>query len=190
MTRYVALLRGVNVGGHRRLPMAEFRELLLGLGHTEVATYIQSGNAVLTAPGGSAAAVGTGIADAVSRRFGFEAPTIVLTAEDLGRIVAANPWPREDDPKRLHVTFSATGLGEKQQAAITEAAQRASAKGSPDEARVVGGTLYLHTPDGLGRSELAVQLGRLEKSRGWPGVTTRNWATVCTLLELVGPWHP
>ncbi|HRA76291.1 MAG TPA: DUF1697 domain-containing protein [Propionicimonas sp.] len=187
MTRYVVLLRGVNVGGRRRLPMAELRELLLGLGHTEVVTYIQSGNAVLTAPGGqSAAQVGTGVADALRREFGFEVPTVVVTADQLAQIVADNPWPGEDDPKRLHVSFSSPGLGPPEEAAIAEAGRRAAAKGSADEARVVAGTLYLHTPDGLGRSELAVQLARLEKLATWPGVTTRNWATVRTLLGLVG----
>jgi uncharacterized protein (DUF1697 family) len=185
MTRYVALLRGINVGGRHRVPMAELRELLLGLGHTDVVTYIQSGSAVLTAPDGdSPAQVATGVADALQRRFGFAVPTIVVTGDDLARIVADNPWPGQGDPKRLHVSFAGRPFGPAEQEAIAAAAGRATGQGSPDEARVVGGTLYLHTPDGLGRSELAVQLGRLERRSGWPEVTTRNWATVRTLLEL------
>ena len=187
MMRSVALLRGINVGGRRRVPMAELAELVASLGHSEVVTYIQSGNVVLTpAPGQSPEQVATGITDALQRRLSLDVPVVVVAAEQLARIVANNPWPDEADPKHLHVVFSAP-ITPAQEAAVAEAQRRAADKGSADEASVVDGTLYLRTPDGLGRSELAVQLTRLEKQPASIAMTMRNWSTVRRLLELSAP---
>lgn len=185
MTRYVGLLRGINVGGRRRVGMAELRNLVAALGHSEVITYIQSGNVVLTpAAGQSPEQVANGIEAAILERLALAVPMVVVTAEHLARIVDNNPWPDEADPKHVHVAFSAHPLTSTQAAAIAEAEARARDKGSADEARVIDGTLYLRTPDGLGRSELAIQLARLEKQPASAAVTMRNWATVRKLLEL------
>jgi uncharacterized protein (DUF1697 family) len=151
---HIALLRGINVGGRNRVAMADLREVVLGLGHTEVATYIQSGN-------------------------------VVFTSAELAQVVADNPFPDEPNPRWVHVIFRNGPLGPDELAAVAAAQQRAQDEGSDDEARVVGTTLFLHTPGGLGRSELAAQLTRLGGSRtAETAGTGRNWATVNKLLAL------
>ncbi len=184
MPRYVALLRGINVGGHNRVAMADLRDLITSLGHGDVATYVQSGNVVFTAGSAAPKALADQLATAIEDNLHLTVPVVVVTADDLARIVADNPWPDEANPKALHVSFRDTTLTSDEIAAIAQAESRARDKGSRDEASVVGGTLYLHTPDGLGRSELAVQLSRLPGAKG-DRFTMRNWSTVLKLSELV-----
>lgn len=172
------LLRGVNVGGHNRLPMADLRSLLGTLGYEDVDTYLQSGNAVCTAPGPPgdvAAAVATGL----ERAFGLSVPVVARSAEQWSGLVAANPLVHlERDPKRLHVTFL-DGLPD----ADHLAALAAEADGlAPERIEVVGPDAYLHTPGGFASTRftpsfLERRLGRL--------ATTRNWRTVLALADLV-----
>jgi uncharacterized protein (DUF1697 family) len=176
---HVVLVRGVNVGGHNRLPMADLRSLLGTLGYTDVVTYLQSGNAVCTAagtPGEVAAAVATGL----DRVLGLSVPIVARSAEQWGTLVAANPLVHlERDPKRLHVTFL-DGLPD----ADHLAALAAEAGGlAPERIEVVGPDAYLHTPGGFASTRftpsfLEKRLGRL--------ATTRNWRTVLALADLVG----
>ncbi len=186
MRTHVALLRGVNVGGRNRVAMADLRDAVTALGHRDVATYIQSGNVVLTSDRPDAEQLATELEAAVAERTGVPAGVVVLAREELAAVVAANPYPDEDDPTKLHVVFARGGTSPEAAEAVAAAAQRAREKGSRDEATVVGGTLYLHTPDGLGRSELAAQLGRPAAGAGAAGTTTtRNWATVTRLLGML-----
>lgn len=183
----MALLAGINVGGHRRVPMADLREVVADLGHTEVGTYIQSGNVVFVpVPGQSTEQVADGLASGIEKRFGFAVHVVVLSAGQLADVVARSPWPEASEPKQLHVGFSRQPVSAHTSARVAEAQQRTAAKGSRDEAKVVEGVLYLHTPDGLGRSELAVQLGRLNQ-RSTDPTTMRNWATVQKLAALSLP---
>jgi uncharacterized protein (DUF1697 family) len=183
---HAALLRGVNVGGRNRVAMADLRDVVAGLGHRDVATYIQSGNVVLTSDRTGTDALATEIEDALAERTGVRAGVVVVPRDELAAVVAANPYPDEDDPKHLHVVFHRGGATRDAADVVAAAVERARAKGSPDEATVAAGTLYLHTPAGLGRSELAAQLAR-------PGVadaagataTIRNWATVTRLLAML-----
>ncbi|WP_298457106.1 DUF1697 domain-containing protein [uncultured Cellulomonas sp.] len=186
MRTHVALLRGVNVGGRGRLPMADLREAVLSLGHRDVTTYVQSGNVVLAGAVDDPAEVAAGIARALTERTPLSPDVVVLTREGLAAVVAGNPFPDEHEPTRLHAGFVQGGVGPQAPAAVADAVERARAKGSPDEACVVGGTLYLHTPDGLGRSELAAQLTRraVVTACGGP-ITLRNWATVTRLLAML-----
>jgi uncharacterized protein (DUF1697 family) len=184
MRTHVALLRGVNVGGRNRLAMADLRAVAEAEGLTDVATYIQSGNLVFCTPGTGGAAV----ADALERRIAADAgvrpAVVVLSREELEAVVAGNPYPDEADPKCLHVAFHRDELGDEGERALAAALERARAKGSRDEATVRGRLLYLRTPDGLGRSELAAQLTRAKSAA--PAGTMRNWATVTKLLALLG----
>ena len=171
MPSHVALLRGINVGGRGRVAMADLREVVASLGYEDVATYVQSGNVVFTAEAPDAAALEAAIAEQLD----VSPAVVVLSREELEQVVARNPWPDERDGKHLHVIFTA---GEPD-ADVVAAAQEKAAGG--DEARIVGGTLYMHTPNGLGRSKLAAELSR----RGPKDGTARNWTTVTKLLAML-----
>jgi len=111
---------------------------------------------------------------------------VVLSRAELARVIADNPFPDERDPKHLHAVLRVEDLDTETLAGIAEAQRRATEKGSPDESRVVGRTLFLRTPDGMGRSELAAQLARSERARATVAAgTARNWATVTRLLALL-----
>ncbi len=92
MTRYVALLRGVNIGKAKRVPMAEFRKLLAALGHTDVATLLNSGNAVFRSKSGAPDRIASDIAAAISSKLQVEVPVIVKSAKEFAAIVAGNPF--------------------------------------------------------------------------------------------------
>ena len=125
---------------------------------------------------------------AVGRRAPFLAPVKTPTSKrtvELSQVVADNPYPDETNPRYLHAAFIAERIGPDQLAVIATAQQRAGDKGSRDEATVVGRTLFLHTPGGIGRSELAAQLARTGGLLAATGsATMRNWATVTKLLDM------
>lgn len=183
MPRYVALLRGINVGGRNRVAMADLRRVVAALGHEDVVTYVQSGNVAFTAAAAPPATLAAGLAEKIATELGVRAAVVVVTADALARVIADQPWPDETTPQHLHVSFRDTPLSGCEIAAVAQAERRARDKGSPDEAAVVGGTLFLHTPNGLGRSELAAQLARLPGAKD-DRSTMRNWATVLKLREL------
>ncbi|HWH33736.1 MAG TPA: DUF1697 domain-containing protein [Acidimicrobiales bacterium] len=184
MASHVALLRGVNVGGRNRLSMADLRSVMEDLGHREVRTYIQSGNAVFGADGHSAV-LARQLAQAVGERLGIRPHVVVLSRGELAAVVAANPFPDVADPKALHAGLRHDEPGEAARAVMESARGRAQERGSGEDVRLVGRTLYLHTPAGLGRSDLAAQLalagGPLAAGEG---TTLRNWATVTRLLAM------
>jgi uncharacterized protein (DUF1697 family) len=185
MGRYVALLRGINVGGRNKVAMADLRQIAESLGHTEVATYIQSGNLVFTSPAASAIDLADALEREIVGRLGVRPAVVVISRAELAQVIADNPFPEETSPKCLHAVFRRAEMTPDAVAAVAAAQHAARAKGSQDEAIVVGRTLYLRTPGGLGRSELAARLAR-------PGGqadagTARNWATVTRLLDMLGP---
>lgn len=178
MPTHVALLRGVNVGRANRIAMADLRAVVESLGHTDVATYIQSGNVVFNAGRATAATLAAALERAIAEQTGITCAVVVLSAGRLATVIADNPYPDEDNGKSLHVGFGQEPLTAAERTQVERAVERATTKGSPDEAAVVGGTLYLHTPGGLGRSVLAAELA----SRKGPDRTTmRNWTTVMRL---------
>ena len=176
MPRYIALLRGINVGGNKKVPMARLRTLLDDLGHTEVATLLQSGNAVFTSKEKSPAKVAKAMQGAIAKEFGFEVSVILRTRDELAAAIAANPLPGADEePSRFAVSFFSDAPDPKLLARIDAKAHL------PDEFRVVGREIYARYPNGMGNSTLAVALGGL-KLGAIP--TARNWNTVKKLLEL------
>ena len=182
MPRYVALLRGINVGRRNRVAMADLRQLAEALGHTEVATYIQSGNVLFTSPKTDCGLLADALEEAIAGNLTVRPAVVVLSRADLAQVIADNPFPDEANPKCLHAIFRRLDLAPEAIAAVEGARQRARAKGSRDEAVPVGRALFLRTPDGLGRSELAAQLARA----GVPADgTARNWSTVTRLLSLL-----
>jgi len=184
MPTHVGLLRGINVGGHNPVAMADLRHIMTTLGHTEVATYIQSGNVVFTAAAADTDALADGLERAIADELDVRPRVVVLSRDELAQVVAGNPFPDETTPKRLHALFSRRHPGADEEIAVAAAVERARRKGSSDDARIVGRTVYLHTPDGLGRSELAAQLARAGGVAADPSATIRNWATVGRLLAM------
>jgi len=173
---HVALLRGINVGGRNRVAMAALREVVEGLGHTGVATYIQSGNVVFTSDEADPGTLAAALERAIAGQLGVKPRVVVLTREQLAQVVADNPFPGEDNPRQVHALFWNGPLGTEELAAVAAAQRQAREAGGRDEAKVVGTILYLHTPDGYGRSELAARLARIGSGR--TTATARNWATV------------
>ena len=188
MASHVALLRGINVGGRNKVPMADLREVVASLGHTGVSTYIQSGNVLFDTADTDTAGVAAALEAAIAERFGIRASVVVLTRDDLAKILAANPYPDEPNPKLVHVVFLSAAPPEDLLGRVAAAESAAAAKGSRDTVQAAGQALFLHTPDGFGTSELAQVLFRIIGApvRGGHGLaaTARNWATATKLLAL------
>ena len=109
MATHVALLRGINVGGRNKVAMADLRDIMTSLGHTDVATYIQSGNVVFTTDEKDTATVAAAIEKAVEDRAGVRSAVLVLSRAQLARIARDNPYPDEPNPKLVHVVFLPAG---------------------------------------------------------------------------------
>jgi uncharacterized protein (DUF1697 family) len=184
MPTHVALLRGINVGGGGKVPMAQLRVLVTSLGHRDVGTYIQSGNIVFTAAHDDDEAVAAELTKAIADQFGVRTSAVVLSRDELAAVIEANPYPDEPEKRFVHGVFLAADPGEAALQRVADAVAAAAAKGSRDEAKYVGRTLYLHTPDGFGASELAKEL--LMKRPTMPPATgtARNWNTITKLLAL------
>src|SRR5580692_3975379 len=183
---HVALLRGINLGGRNKVAMADLRALVTELGHADVSTYIQSGNVLFSAPGDAdAAALALAMTEAIAAKLGVTAPVVVLTRDELAAVVAANPFPDEPDPRRVHAVVLSEPPWPELAVKLDAARAKSAAAGGADEVLAVGRTLYLHTPDGYGRSVLAEALLRVVSApkSGATG-TARNWATMTKLLEL------
>ncbi|MFD8953476.1 DUF1697 domain-containing protein [Streptomyces xanthophaeus] len=178
--KYAALLRGINVGGNKKVPMAELRSVLEGLGHGEVQTYLQSGNAVFSSAAADPTALARELEAAIEDHFGFRVPCLVVDGEYLSAVARACPFPAAElEGKQLHATFFSQQPGAERFAALDAAAFL------PEEYRVGDRVLYLYAPDGLGRSKLGEALARPAVVKGID-VTTRNWNTVVKLVELTG----
>ena len=188
MATHVALLRGINVGGKNKVAMADLRGLVAGLGHTDVSTYIQSGNVLYSAaPDADGAAMALAMAAAITAKLGVNSPVVVVSADELAGILAANPFPDEPDPRRVHAVVLSEAPGAELTAKLDAAVAQSTAKGARDAVTVVGRTLYLHTPDGFGTSELSATVMRIvSQPRAGVTGTARNWATMTKLLELCG----
>jgi uncharacterized protein (DUF1697 family) len=192
MATHVALLRGINLGGRNKVAMADLRALVAKLGHTDVSTYIQSGNVLFTAPGDADCAVtARAITEAIAATLGVTSPVIVVTREELAQILADNPFPDEPDPRRVHAVVLSEPPWPELTVRLDAARAKSAAAGGAGEVLAVGRTLYLHTPDGYGRSVLAEALLRVVSSpkSGATG-TARNWATMTRLLELCDSASP
>ncbi|MER6745913.1 DUF1697 domain-containing protein [Streptomyces fungicidicus] len=177
-TRYAALLRGINVGGSRKVPMAELRTLLEGLGHDGVRTHLQSGQAVFASGHGDEESLAAELAAAVERHFGFPVDVIVRDHAYLKGIVEACPFPAAElEPKQLHVTYFSAPVTPERFTEVDRAAYL------PEDFRLGDRALYLYAPDGLGRSKLAEHLSKPRVNKGVVA-TSRNWNTVRKLAEL------
>ncbi len=175
---YAALLRGVNVGGSRKLPMAGLRTLIQGLGHGDVRTYLQSGQAVFTADHGDEDSLAAELTRAIETEFGFTCDVLVREHAYLRAVMEACPFPAAElEAKQVHVTYFSAPVGSERFAEVDPDAYL------PEEFRLGDRALYLYAPDGLGRSKLAEALSRPRLLKGLVA-TTRNWNTVVKLVEM------
>jgi uncharacterized protein (DUF1697 family) len=172
---HIALLRGINVGTAKRVPMADLRGLFEGLGYTGVATLLNSGNVVFSARSDAAEKLESRIEKAIEKRFGFTSRVTVITADELSTIVKENSLGEAaDNHSRLLVAFLKTS-GER--AKLVPLSGR---EWKPGLLALGTRAAYLWCPDGLLESPLAAEMGRLLGD----AVTTRNWATVLKLAAL------
>ena len=175
MQTWIALLRGINVGGNNILPMKDLRALLTGLGLEAVQTYIQSGNCVFQASTKDPSALSRTISAQIEARFGFAPQVMVLPVEDLKTAIEANPFPHgRDDPKSVHLSFMTEAPADLPRDAL-DAIKRPS-----EQYALRDRVFYLHAPDGIGRSKLAAQA---EKIMGVP-MTARNLRSAIKILDL------
>jgi len=179
MPVFIALLRGVNVGGNGMIPMAVLRALCESMGYNDPRTLLQSGNLVLRTARTTPAALSKKLEAAIRKRFGADIRVIVRTPDDLRDVVKRNPFPAaaNDDPSHLLVTF----LG----GAPTKEAAKALAqwKHATEPHKVDGRELYIHYASGVGTSKFVGPV--IEKTLATPG-TARNWNTINKLIALAG----
>ena len=173
---FVALLRGINLAGRNRVPMPELRTSFEALGLEDVVTYIQSGNVVFRSSTGRAEELAARIEGRIAEAFRIEVVVVLRTPAELRRIAGGNPFlKRGADPSRLHVVFLSGRPAKK------AAAQLDPRRSPPDEFRLEGREIYLHLPNGFGRSKLTVDY--FERSLG-VDATARNWKTLTKLVAL------
>lgn len=173
----IALLRGINVGGHNKLPMAGLRDLCAGLGWQDVQSYIQSGNLVFTAAAGPAV-LETDLERGILEQFGLEISVIVRLASAWAAYMDANPFPAaaEREPNFVHILLSKVPPA-------SDSAERLQERAKDGErVALAGETLWIHYPNGAGRSKLTPAL--LDRLAGSP-VTARNWKTALKIAEMV-----
>lgn len=177
MQSYVCLLRGINVGGHRIIKMADLRELLKKEGFEQVKTYIQSGNILLQSKETDTEQLAEQIATAIQQEFGFEVPTLVITPDTLERVVQHNPFLEEaEELKTLHVTFL------QKQPSKDQLEGLAQMDFTPDKMAVHPDYVYLFCPGPYHKTKLSNAF--FEKELG-TSATTRNWKTVLKLQEML-----
>lgn len=168
MTATILLLRGINVGGHNRLPMADLRSAALASGATRAETYLQSGNLVVTGPVDPAT-----LAAAIEKTHGFAPAILARSLAHWRRIVADNPFPEVTDPKALHL-FCLSG------SSTTSAADLTARAGPEERVLVTDSEVYLHSPKYLSGSLIADKMDRLMQTP----TTARNWRSVTAILAL------
>jgi uncharacterized protein (DUF1697 family) len=174
---YVALLRGINVGGYKPIKMDQLRDAFVTMGFEDVKTYVQSGNVAFKAPSQACENLAKRIQENVFGQFGISVSVLVKTPKELNAVMKNNPFLKETgiDTSKLHVTFLSRAP-EKNALKML-----ASIAASPDQFRYSGEAIYLYCPNGYGETKLSNNA--LEKMLK-VAATTRNWKTVNQLYEM------
>ena len=177
MAVWVAMLRGVNVGGNQMLPMDKFRLVCEGLGLVRPQTFIQSGNVVFETGQVERAALAEQLEKALGKTFGFTPSVILRDVEEMRGVVARNPFAGREDvaPNRLLVTFLKGDPGEAARVAVR------AIPAAPEELYIDGSELFIFYPEGAGRTKLPV--AKIDRAHGQVG-TSRNWNSVLKLLAM------
>jgi len=175
-TTHILLLRGINVGGNKKVPMAALRAALEAAGFTGVKTYLQSGNAVVTTPSASPAKVGREVEAVIEKEFGFPVKVVVRSRKQIEQVIAGDPFGElAENPSRYFVTFCDPAPD------AAKLAHLAAADFEPERFVLDGDTLYCWYPEGVRDSPLEKAIVR---SKLGVTVTARNWNTVNKLLDL------
>ncbi|MEP6716317.1 MAG: DUF1697 domain-containing protein [Terriglobia bacterium] len=175
--RYLALLRGINVGGKNKLPMKALKEIFAANGCANIVTFIQSGNVIFDAAAGKAGKLPAILSAAIEAGAGLRIPVVLRTAAELDAAVHSNPFLKAGaDEDKLHIMFLAD---QPDSAAV---AKLDPDRSPPDAFAVVGREIYLHTPNGVGNSRLT---NAWFDSRLSTIGTSRNWRTCLKLNELM-----
>lgn len=175
MARYVALLRGINLGPRNRIAMPELREALEDAGFEDVRTHLQSGNVVLESTA-KPETVARKCEKVIKERFGLEIPVVVRTRAELAKVVKRNPLGKvATDPRRYQVSFLSSKLPAKVVRELEEVAAES------EQVVAIGREVYAWHPKTIARSKLWTKLAG--KGLG-VNATARNWATVEALLAL------
>jgi uncharacterized protein (DUF1697 family) len=177
MTTYVSLLRGINVGAQKRLPMETLRGIYTGLGFTNVRTYVQSGNVVFDSLDQNWSELVRPIEAHIEYTCGFHVELFIRHSNEIQRILTHNPFltVRKEDPGKLHVSFYYRAPSEIMLGKLT------SPSGTPDEFALAEMAVYLFCQNGYGKTKLSNSF--FERKLGIP-VTTRNWNTVNALYSM------
>jgi uncharacterized protein (DUF1697 family) len=176
MATWIALFRGINVGGNNILPMAKLKSDLESLKLKNVRTYIQSGNAVFDSRAKTASSLTKNIARRIEEQHGFRPHLLIFNRKDLLTAIESNPFPKAvSDPKTLHFFFLAEPASDPDMEALDHA------KTSTEKYKLTDRVFYLHAPDGIARSKLAAHV---EKHLGVV-TTARNYRTVDKVLSMV-----
>jgi len=178
MQPYIAILRGINVSGHNKIPMLELKAMFEGLGYKSVVTYIQSGNVIFkTAKAKDDTVIASKVEAAINRTFNYTVPVIIRSLQEMETAVTNNPFIGQDgiDIEKLHITFLAS-------VPDTASLEKISQYDyPPDKFIILQKEVYLYCPGGYGNTKLS---NTFFENKLKTTATTRNWKTVNTLAEL------
>ncbi len=177
MNIYIAMLRGINVSGQKKIIMAELIAHLEELNFENIQTYIQSGNVIFEKDNTTAEELEIAIADKIMEKYGFEVPVLIKTPEELEYVLANNPFinKQNKDPKRIYVTFLSEDPPEENIPRLSEVDY------NPEEFILDGTTIYFYSPDNYGNAKMN---NNFFEKKLKVSATTRNWNTVNKLVEM------
>ena len=175
MNQKIALLRGINVGGKRKIRMADLRQLCTTLGYSNVQTYIQSGNIIFHTTENNNTDLQSQLSSAIDKQYGFQVPTIVLDAETFTDILSNNPFITDNDINSLHVTFLDQAIPEEQTTAL-------HLQNYPDQIACSTNLVYLKCTKKYHQTKYSNQY--FEKQLNCQA-TTRNWKTIQAIAQKI-----
>lgn len=175
MTKYIALLRGINVGGKRIIKMDSLRSLFVTIGFSNIKTYIQSGNIIFDYKDSNKEVLQNTISKAISKTFEIEVPVIILKIEELEAIIHHNPFKNIEDKNQLHFVFLSNNI------LIPMINSIEKTKYLPDEFEITDNAIYLKCQNGYGQTKLT---NSYFDKKFDVVTTTRNWKTTIELLNL------
>ena len=175
MTKHISILRGINVGGKRKILMADLKKLYAKLGFKNVISYIQSGNVIFEAKENDQAKIEAKIYKAIKKAYDFEVPVVVRSAEEIAQIISNNPFTSKSEEESLHLTFL------KEIPLDGNLEKIATYDYPPDKFKIVGKDVYIFCVGKYHKSKLT---NNFFEKKLKVGATTRNWKTVNKLLEL------
>ena len=183
MHTFVSLLRGINVGGHKKIRMDELRGIYTAAGFSRVESHLQSGNVVFAADEPDRARLAARLEAAIAEAYGYAVSVVLRDGADLQRVIAGNPFltTRHEDPTKLYVTFLA------QPPSATDLAALTVPDSGADEFRIVGQEVFLFCPNGAGRTKLT---NNLFERKLHTVATSRNWNTVTALYAMTQADQP